>query len=411
MGAPVSGMESDRAEPRTPAGAPASALTLNDLIAADRLEEALAALPRLLAQHPGDLALIGLQARLLRELGRFPEAAAVQDALVKARPGDFGLRFDLAETLLLLGDFERGWREYGHRYRLPHTQHRERKVQAPRWSGQPLQGRTILLHDEQGYGDGFQFLRLAPWVKARGAVVILQVHPDLIGLASTLGGYDLLIPRGALPPRFDLHCELMSLPLALGLTLDDLPGPIPYLAPDAARVARWRERLAGLPRPWVALGWAGTPTHLRDRARSLALSQLAPLAGAVVSFLSIQKGPKAAEAAAPPPGMHLTDLDAEIGSFDDTAAILQLADLLICVDSSPVHLAGALGRPVWTLLPFLPDWRWLTDRTDSPWYPTMRLYRQTTRGDWASVIARVAADLAQLAGGSSAASSGPRNSA
>jgi len=380
----------------TEPGAAGGPQAVQALIAEDRLEAADEALNGLLAATPGSLALLALKARLLRELGRFDEAFALQTALVQAVPGDFALRFDLAESLLLRGEFGRGWREYGHRYRLPHTQHLERKVQTPRWDGRPLKGRRILIHDEQGYGDTFQFLRLVERAKARGGDVILQAHPDVLPLARTVAGYDQLIARGDLPPPFEFHCELMSLPKALDLTLPDLPGPIPYLAPDAAFVRRWRARLETLPRPWVAVAWAGAAIHLRDRHRSLELAQLTPLATAGVSLLSIQKGPKAVQATAPPSGLAVVDLGAEISSFDDTAAILSLADLLISVDSSPVHLAGALGRPVWALIPFVPDWRWLLGRSDSPWYPTMQLYRQSSRGDWTDTIARLAADLARF---------------
>jgi len=395
--------------PHDPAIPGASSLdALQVLIGAERFEEAEPVLAALRRDNRGHIGLLALHGRLLRELGRPRQALEIQEALVRLRPGDFGLRFDLAEILLLLGDFPRGWREYGHRYRLAHTRELERKVQAPRWNGRPLEGRTILIHDEQGYGDTLQFLRLVPAAKARGGQVVLEVHPDLIGLARTAGGYDRLIARGEPPPPFAVHCELMSLPLALGLALTDLPGPVPYLRPDPARMRRWQTRLADLPRPWIALAWAGAGAHLRDRQRSISLPQLEPLAAARASFLSIQKGPRAAEARTPPPGLALTDLGDEIASFDDTAAILQLADLLISVDSSPVHLAGALGRPVWAMLPLNPDWRWLADRTDSPWYPSARLFRQSRRGDWAPVVDEIAAELVRLYGSASAADSGPR---
>ncbi len=364
---------------------------IDSLIARDDLAEAEAALGRILARQPSAVGLHVLHARLLRELGRIEEAGIVQKRLVAVFPGNFSLRFDLAETLLLLGDFAAGWREYRHRYSLPHTVRIERKVQRPRWSGQPLHGGTILIHDEQGYGDTFQFLRLVGRVRERGGRVILQVHPDILPLARRLAGHDVLIARGDLPPPFDFHCELMSLPLALGLRLEDLPGSIPYLSAYPPRIQRWRRRFDGLMRPLIALAWAGSPTHLRDAARSLSLAQFAPLASLGGTFVSVQKGPRAAEAAAPPAGMRLLDLDREINDFEDTAAVLSLADLLISVDSSPIHLAGALGRPVWALIPFLPDWRWLLGRDDSPWYPTMRLFRQPQRGDWAAAISRVAA--------------------
>ena len=206
-------------------------------------------------------------------------------------------------------------------------------------------------------------------------------------------GVDQIVQSGELPPNFDLHCEMMSLPLALGLQLADLPGPMPYLLPDPARLAHWRARLAALPRPLVALAWAGRPTHFNDANRSMTLESLAPLARPGISYLAIQKGPAADQTSRPPPGMALTSLSEEIRDFDDTAAILCLTDLLISVDSSPVHLAGALGRPAWVMLPCANDWRWLVGRSDTPWYPGHRLFRQHRRHDWSGVTRDIAAAL------------------
>jgi hypothetical protein len=334
----------------------------------------------------------------IRPQGKIEETRRIQEMLVDTSPGDLSARFNLAETLLLAGDFERGWREYRYRYRLAHTARIERKVQMPRWDGEPIAGKTLLIHDEQGYGDTFQFMRMVRWARERsGARTILEIIPEQLSIARRAGGFDEILARGTLPPRFDVHCEMMSLPMAMGLKLGDLPGRIPYLTADADRVEHWRARLEGLPRPWVALCWAGRPTHFNDRARSMALTDLAPLTRPDMTFLSLQKGPKAQEAGQPPTGMRLEALGDELQDFEDTAAVLMLADLLISVDSSPVHLAGALGRPVWVMLPFVPDWRWLLDRTDSPWYPTLRLFRQPAIGDWASVTRAIAQELRALA--------------
>jgi hypothetical protein len=185
----------------------------------------------------------------------------------------------------------------------------------------------------------------------------------------------------------------MSLPMAMGLKLSDLPGEVPYLNADPVRVKRWRRRLAGLPKPLVGLVWAGRPTHLNDANRSLTLDRLAPLATADCTFLALQKGPAEVQALTPPSSMRIERLSYEIGDFEDTAAILAVADLLISVDSAPVHLAGALGRPAWVMLPFVPDWRWLLNRDDTPWYPSLRLFRQPARNDWASVCERLKAKL------------------
>jgi hypothetical protein len=367
------------------------------LLALDRVEAAEEILRAIPDAWPGFAPAQVLLARTLRELGRTEEALRLQEKLVKEFPGDFTLRFDLAETLLQLGDYERGWREYRHRYRMPHTSALERKIQCPRWDGRPLQGRGILIHDEQGFGDTLQFLRFVPKVKERDGEVILQVHPALLGLARSLGGYKQLIGRDRVPQNFDFHCELMSLPMVLGIRLSDLPGRVPYLSADPELVDRWRARLAGLSRPLVALAWAGSPAYAQDRKRSLSLRRLASLATANVTFISIQKGPQAVSTEPTPLGQRLVDLSAENRNFDDTAAILCVADLLISSDSSPVHLGGALGRPVWTLLSFVPEWRWLLKREDSPWYPNMRLFRQPARHDWQSVLEQVVRELNALA--------------
>ncbi|SAL00472.1 TPR repeat-containing protein [Caballeronia fortuita] len=368
------------------------------LLVAQRYEEAEALLMPHLASGTGPIALWRLLAAALRPQGKLEATRAIQEMIVAQVPGDYSARFDLSETLLLLGDFERGWREYRYRYSLAHTASMERKVQRPRWNGQPMPGQTLLIHDEQGYGDTFQFMRMVPWAKRQsGARVVLEVNADTLSLARRLDGCDDIVVRGELPPPFHQHCEMMSLPMAIRLTLDDLPGPMPYLRADPERVAHWRRRLDALPRPLVALVWAGRPTHVNDANRSLRLDQLAPLALPGVGFVSIQKGPACVQAEAPPAGMPLVSLSDEIRDFDDTAAILSIVDLLVSVDSSPVHLAGALGCPCWTMLPFVPDWRWLMQRDDTPWYPHMRLFRQTRRGDWDDVISSMREALSRWA--------------
>lgn len=335
-----------------------------------------------------------LLAVALRAQGKAEEGRDILAMLARQVPGDLSNRFDLAETLLLLGDFERGWQEYRYRYSLAHTRSIERKVQRPRWDGQPIPGQTLLIHDEQGYGDTFQFMRMARWARARSqARVIFEVNPETLTIARRMWGDEDLVARGTLPVTFDRHCELMSLPMAMGLTLADLPGDVAYLSADPERVAYWRARLADVPKPWVAIVWAGRPEHVNDRNRSVTLAQLAPLGASGATFLAIQKGPAAAQAGTPPAGMTMVSLSDGIRDFEDTAAILHLADLLVSVDSSPVHLAGAMGRPVWVMLPFVPDWRWLLDRDDSPWYPGMRLFRQPARSQWTPVIERMASEL------------------
>jgi hypothetical protein len=284
----------------------------------------------------------------------------------------------------------------------------------PAWTGaQDIAGRTVLLYCEQGLGDTLQFLRFVPAVLARGATVKLAVQPDIIPLLPALPGVT-PVPLDQGVPEFDLQCPLVSLPAALGLGLDDLAATAaPYLQPPAERAAAWAARLAPPPaasglfarrspaRPpyRVGLAWSGNPGHANDRNRSLALRQLAPiLAVPGCQFHVVQKDVRdtdiaalmAATGASPP----LVDPRGLIGDLGDTAAIMARMDLVISVDTATAHLAGALGRPLWLLLPAVPDWRWLLRREDSPWYPTARLFRQRIAGDWAEVVERVAAALA-----------------
>jgi hypothetical protein len=367
-------------------------------LATDAPERAEEVLRPHLATGVGPLALWRQMAQALRRQGRMAEVKRIQMMLVDALPGDLTLRFDLAETLLVLGEFDRGWREYRYRYSLAHTTRIERKVQKPRWDGSPIPGRTLLIHDEQGYGDTFQFIRLVPEAvrRAKGARVVLQVNHETFAIAQrSFEGLEIQT-RADLPPPFDLHCEMMSLPMAFGLQLSDLPGPMPYFRTDPARLEKWRARLKDLPRPLVALAWAGRPAHPNDANRSTTLQTFAALGGTGAHFIAIQKGPAAAQAETPPAGMNITSLSDEINDFDDTAAIFCLADLLISVDSSPTHLAGALNRPAWVMLPFIPDWRWLMGREDSPWYPHHRIFRQPKRGDWAGSVEKMADALREL---------------
>jgi len=369
------------------------------LIAASQFAQAEALVRPHLASGSGPIALWQLLVEAIRPQGKIAETRTIQEMIVATTPGDYTQRFNLSETLLLSGDFERGWREYHHRYHMAHTDSLRRRMQLPRWDGRPMQGKTLLIHDEQGFGDTFQFLRMVQWARERsGARIILEVKSEVLSLAKACAGYDEILTHGSLPPVFDMHCELMSLPMVLGLKLSDLPGPLPYLRADPVRVERWKQRLADLPRPWVALVWAGRPTHNNDKNRSMSLAQLVPLATVPASFIAIQKGPAAEQAATAHEGTSsfssLTSLSDEIVDFADTAAILSVADVLISVDSSPVHLAGALGREAWVMLPMVPDWRWLLDRDDTPWYPNMKLFRQTQPGDWSGVIARLVSALA-----------------
>ena len=276
------------------------------------------------------------------------------------------------------------------------------------WLGDgTLAGKTILLHCEQGLGDSLQFCRYTTLVARLGARVVLEVPPALRNLFAALDGVAELVVLGDPLPHFDCHCPLMSLPLAFGTTLTTIPADAPYLRADAAKVLRWRQRLGERRRPRVGLVWSGgfRPDQPElwavNSRRNVPLSMLASLAGLALDFYSLQKGqPAEAElarlTASGWDGPHIADVSAELGDFSDTAALIEALDLVVSVDTSTAHLTGALGKPVWILNRFDTCWRWLLDRTDSPWYPTARLYRQPTAGDWGAVLAQVRADLAAL---------------
>jgi hypothetical protein len=270
------------------------------------------------------------------------------------------------------------------------------------WLGEfPLNGKTILLHAEQGLGDTIQFARYAPLIAAQGAKVVLEVQPELKSLMSRLDGVTAAVARGEAPPPFDMHCPLGSLPLALKTELPGVPAQIPYLSADEAHLQKWSARIEHLPRPRIAIAWAGNPAHDNDRNRSIALAALLALLAVPASFISIQRDVRSADAAELAATRQLTHLGDELSHFDDTAAVLALCDLLITVDTAPAHLAGAMGRPVWVLVPFAPDWRWMRDGETTPWYPTARVFRQFALADWNAVIARVAGALQEQLKGSS----------
>ena len=325
-----------------------------------------------------------------------PAIAAFEKAIAMD-PNFATAHWNLGFSLLLTGDFSRGLPEYEWRWRTG-TVVLPRNFPQPQWDGSPLAGRRIYLHAEQGLGDTIHMSRYIPLVAARGGIVTLECPASLIPLLRQLRGLANINPTGARPPDFDLHCPLMSLPLIFNTRLDTIPRDVPYLHPDPQLAAQWSQRLPpDSAHPRVGLVWAGQPTNKNDRHRSIRLEQLAPLAAAKnARFFSIQKGAASEQAAHPPSGLQLADFTADLQNFADTAAMIANLDLVITVDTAVAHVAGAIGRPVWLLIPYRPDWRWLLDREDSPWYPTMRIFRQTTRGDWPPVIARAASELTKF---------------
>ncbi|CAO3377773.1 tetratricopeptide repeat protein [Azospirillum argentinense] len=322
---------------------------------------------------------------VLRDARRFAESDACLDTLLAARPDHAEAHLARAVSRLVRGDLRAGWDEF---------EWRPRRLPAPPWAGEPLEGRRILLHAEQGFGDTIQFARYAPLVARAGGRVILDVHPLQFRLLRSLGPDIQVLARGPAPAPHDLHCPLMSLPRAFGTDLASIPASPAYLSAEADEVVRWGRRIAEADTatgsgPRVGLVWAGNPNHRNDRNRSIPVKRLAPLLDTPgLRLFSLQTGDaKAARPAA------LPDLTAGIRDFADSAAILANLDLVIAVDTATIHLAGALGVPAWLLLPYAPDWRWLLDRADSPWYPSLRLFRQPRPGDWDSVLSAVAEEL------------------
>ena len=357
------------------------------LLALHRPAEAIADLEAA-AADPG-LENVGVnRAYALHAAGRGGEAMQAVDAALATNPELALAHWNAASICLALGDYGRGWREYEWRWSDPSFRGKRRAFPQPLWLGaEPLAGRTILLHAEQGFGDTIQFCRYVPLVKAYGARVLLEAPPPLLPLLQTLAGMDELIPWGAPLPEFDMHCPLMSLPLAFGTTLGTIPDETPYLAADPARAALWSGRL-GPPRgPRIGLAWSGSAVFKGDVTRSAPLSALSGLIRPGFDYVALQKDIRPADAqAARALGVRM--VSQHITDFAEAAALTSVVDLTISVDSAPAHLAGALGQPVWLLLHNPAEWRWLRDRSDSPWYPTARLFRQTTALDWPELAAR-----------------------
>lgn len=363
------------------------------------LELAEAALRDALAREPDAVDAQVKLGAVLFESGRPAEAAQILRHAIALAPRHAEAHSYLSMALLAQGDLENGFAEY--EWRRAHLGFPAMDPTIPEWRGGMLEGRTILLYGEQGLGDVLQFARYASVAAAVGGRVLLQVPGPLVRLLASVPGVAQVIAAGQPLPRFDCHLPLMSLPLVVGTRLDTIPLNIPYLRPDPVDVAAWAERLEGVEGLKVGLVWSGNPrphdrdANLVDRRRSLPLTAFAPLAGIPgLTFISLQKGEPATEASSPPTGMTLLDRTDAITDFAHTAALVAQLDLVISVDTSVAHLAGALGKPVWVLSRFDACWRWLGNRPDSPWYPTARIFGQPRPGDWPSVMAAVAEALA-----------------
>ena len=362
-------------------------------------QRALTHYQRALALQPHAAETLASLGFLYAKHGREDEAIECFDRALAIAPHNSNVRWNRALVLLRVGRFKEGWADYDARDSAPDAvrQFGRRRFTRPRWDGRPLTDQTLLVYAEQGLGDTLQFCRYLPNVAERVGRIVFECQPPLVSLLATLPGVTQCIAKtGEGEPRvgFDTYVPLLSLPGLFETTLGTLTAHhCPYLKPNDRLVDAWRQQLPQ-DRLKVGLVWAGNPRNANDRRRSIALSSLAPLARIPgMRFVSLQLGPAAQQAGQPPAQMDLLDVTADIGDFADTAAMVANLDLVIAVDTAVAHLAGALGVPVWTLIYAPPDWRWLLEREDSPWYPTMRLFRQETPGQWAPVIGRVAAAL------------------
>ena len=360
----------------------------NALAELDEAEQAEHHIRRAIEYDPGLPEAHASLGHLLASLGRLPEAIAANARAVALRPDFAAAHWNAGVAHLLAGDMPAGWEAYEWRKRrFPDS---FRNPPGPQWEGAPLNGSTILVIAEQGFGDAIQFARYLPMLVRRGARVLLQCAGSLLPLLGAMPGVE-AVARGATPDH-DCWVDQMSLPRLFGTTPATVPAATGYLSPDPARAAEWDRRLPGALR--VGLVWAGNPLHSNDRRRSMHAAVLAPIVAAGGSALiSFQTGARAGELRA----SGVADLAGGLEDWADTAAALGVIDLLITVDTAAAHLAGALGIPVWLMLPYAPDWRWMLHRDDSPWYASMRLFRQDRPGDWAGVASRVAAALTAIA--------------
>ena len=379
---------------------PASADTCNNignvLRSLGRNEEAVAWFDHGLALQPNSAAFATNKAVALVELRRFGEAFASYHQARAIDPCYAAAEWNLALLQMLTGDFKAGWAGREARWKIPALSFHYPNFSQPMWLGkEPLAGKTVLINVDEGLGDTIQFARYVPMVAELGARVILVVQDALCPLLSELQGASQCLPLSTGErPAFDTVCPVSSLPLAFGTTPDTIPAEVPYLpAPAASRVQAWQDRLGAYDRLRVGLVWSGNPEHGNDHNRSIPLSMLTPLLDVDATFISVQKDPRPDDRVTLLQRPEIADLTADLTDFAETAALVSCLDLVITVDTSIAHLAGALGRPTWILLPHIPDYRWLLDRDDSPWYPTVRLFRQSETRDYASVLDCVRTEL------------------
>lgn len=368
----------------------------------NRFDEALVCFEQALAMEPASAQAWVNQGAVLAALGRYEDALAKYDRAIALDPELAVAYWNRSLLHLEHGNFRDGWIDHESRWQTPHFLNSPdiRDFDRPLWLGQEdIAGKSILLYAEQGFGDMLQCARYVPLLAARGATVILETHKPLVGLLAQLDGVSQVIPRGEPVPPTDWRCPMMSLPLAFGTELGTIPAPHAYLRADPARVEAWREVLGPAVKPRVGLVWSGNPNHGNDNNRSLDFAAMRTLLSDRFEFFTLQRDVRPLDQAALEQDGRVRGFGHQLKDFSDTAALCELMDVVVTVDTSVAHLAGALGRPTWILLPAVADWRWLRERGDSPWYPSARLYRQPQQGAWPAALARVRADLERLLSG------------
>jgi tetratricopeptide (TPR) repeat protein len=381
-------------------------------LAPDNLQ--VAALQGLLAVDRGDLAAAtaildrlsgarldpGLADRLgtlARNAGRFEDAIAYFEQLLAMEPANADAKLAISLMRLTLGRFAEGWPDYRSRWSIDRHATLARRYPVPAWRGENFAGRTLLVYPEQGLGDIIQFARYLPLAAARGGRVLFECPPALASLFQPFHEDITIVPQGSTPPEFDLAVPLLDLPILFETKLETIPPRLPNLMAKPDRVGRWAPKLEALPGLRVGLVWRGNPGFINDRNRSMTLAQLRPLIeGNPVSFVSLQKGPAIGEIAENGWQNRILELGSALGDFADTAAVMAGLELVVSVDTAVAHLAGSLDRPVWILVPFVPDWRWMLGRSDTPWYPGARLFRQTSPRDWKPPVGEMLASLRLL---------------
>jgi Tfp pilus assembly protein PilF len=359
-----------------------------------RLDEAVGAYEQALESAPERAEIHSNLGVALQERGELETAFTSYDRALELNPDDAETHRNRAQALLLAGRFAEGWEEYEWRWKTRHLAAQERQFTEPRWDGSDLDGRTIVIHAEQGYGDTIQFVRYIGLVAARGGRVVLECPAPLAQIMTSAPGVETVVAGGATLPPFDVQAPLLGLPRLFQTTADTIPGDVPYLAPAAAAVKKWRTIMDLSGHLRVGIVWQGNQRHRGDRLRSPGLKSLCPLFDIPgVDFYSLQKDDGARQLAELGLANVVRDLTGDFTDFTDTAAAMLNLDLIIACDTAVAHLAGALAKPTWLLLPLAAEWRWLTEREDSPWYPTARLFRQRCLGDWDEVMARVGVAL------------------